>query len=202
MSGPRKRLGCSISPEAKAKLTQISADFKLRQGETLDFLILNFGSDTNQTTTLSVHSLDLSDAELAEVQTALTNSDSTLELVAKEGLLQRSRYLNSIADKQSRLESMTPEEINKATFKGAAQFKIEHAIQKVIEHNDAQPEKSNKVCLTKGIIFKLTGSNRATINQYFDHHQIMIADHNQKHGLTKADNRKGKGFSFEQLLGI
>ena len=138
--------------------------------------------------------LQKDDAEIEQLYTQLYTNGTDLRYCL--------RNLNSIADKQSRLESMTPEEINKATFKGAAQFKIEHAIQKVMSHNDAQPEKSNKVCLTKGIIFKLTGSNRATINQYFEHHEIMIADHNQKHGLTNADNRKGKGFSFEQLLGI
>ncbi len=159
-------------------------------------------SDPKRALVLSFESFNLSGSEQIEVENALTNSDSQLDVVAKDGLLQRSRYLNSIADKQAKLESMTDEEMQKATFKGAANFRIEQAISTIINHNNNQSEKSRKVCLTKGIVFKLTGSNRQTINKYFDEHQVMISDHNHKHGLTDADNRKGKGFSFEQLLGV
>ena len=92
--------------------------------------------------------------------------------------------------------------MQKATFKGAANYRISQAIETIMIHNNNQSEKSQKVCLTKGMIFKLTGSNRETINKYFDDHEVMINDRNNKHSLTDADNRKGKGFSFEQLLGI
>ncbi|WP_019505736.1 hypothetical protein [Pleurocapsa sp. PCC 7319] len=40
---------------------------------------------------MSFNSFNLSHTELAKVKSTLTNSDSQLELIAKEGLVQRSR---------------------------------------------------------------------------------------------------------------
>ena len=202
MSKNKVRLGSSISTEARKKLNDISTKLKLNQGETLEYLINKYDKYPDKESILSVESLNLSSVEKKEVENALTNSSSELDRVIKDGLLQRSRYLNSIADKQASLESMSDEDLQKATFKGAAKFKIEQAIATITNHNDNQPEKKSKVCITKGIVFKLTGSNRQTINKYFDEHEVMIADHNHKHSLTDGDNRKGKGFSFEQLLGV
>lgn len=197
-----KKLGCSITDEEKQLLDRLSKKSKKNQGELIGCLLRSYDQLSNRESVLSLESFNLSGSEQIEVENALTNSDSQLDEVARDGLLQRSRYLNSIASKQAQLESMTDEQMQKATFKGAANFKIEQAISTIMNHNDSQGEKSRKVCLTKGIIFKLTGSNRQTINKYFDDHEVMISDHNNKHSLTDADNRKGKGFSFEQLLGI
>ena len=140
--------------------------------------------------------------EIEIVDNAVKNSNLSLKEIVKYGTLQRAKYLNSIAKTQARLDSMSPEELKTQTVKGVANYRIEQAIATIRKHNDNQSEKSQKVCLTKGLIFKLTGSNRRTINKYFDEHYLTISDHNQKHSLTDADNRKGKGFSFEQLLGI
>ena len=201
------KLGSSITKEEKEILDRLTKELGKSQGEVLGLLIRNYNSPAKNSedrndTKISLNQFDLSNQEKREVEDALTNSQSELDTVAKDGLLQRSRYLNSIAVKQAKLESMSDEEMQKATFKGAANFRIEQAIQTVMNHNNSQAEKSRKVCLTKGIIFKLTGSNRQTINKYFDEREVMIADHNGKHELTDLDNRKGKGFSFEQLLGI
>lgn len=196
------KLGSSITKEEKALLDLLTQKLNKNQGEVLGYLIRSFEDSGDRDLVLSLETFNLSATEKREVEDALINSESVLEAVAKDGLLQRSRYLNSIADKQGKLASMSEEEMRSSTFKGAANFRIEQAISIIINHNDAQGEKSRKVCLTKGIVFKLTGSNRQTINKYFDDHQVMISDHNQKHSLTDADNRKGKGFSFEQLLGI
>jgi hypothetical protein len=196
------KLGSSITKEEKERLDLLTQELNKSQGEVLGFLIKTYNSNGDRDLLLSLKSFNLSPGEQREVEAALTNSGSELDVVAKDGLLQRSRYLNSIADKQANLESMSDEEMQKATFKGAANFRIEQAISTIINHNNNQSEKSRKVCLTKGIVFKLTGSNRQTINKYFDEHQVMISDHNHKHELTDADNRKGKGFSFEQLLGV
>lgn len=196
-----KKLGCTITDEEKQLLDHLTKKLNKSQGELIGELIRNYQYVNESVGAISLKTFDLSGEEQREVENALTNSQSQLNEIAKDGLLQRSRYLNSIAEKQASLESMSEEEMQKATFKGAANFRIEQAISTVMDHNNAQAEKSRKVCLTKGIIFKLTGSNRQTINKYFDDHQVMIGDHNQKHGLTDTDNRKGKGFSFEQLLG-
>jgi hypothetical protein len=199
------KLGCSIKMEERELLDQLTELLQMKQGEALGHMIRNFQVTAiadGENSQLSLEKFRLSSDEESEVIKALKNSDSQLDVVAKDGLLQRSRYLNSIADKQAKLETMSSQELGKATFKGAANFKIEQAIEKIIAHNNHQAEKSEKVCLTRGIVFKLTGSNRQNINQFFAEHEIMISDHNLKHELTDANNRKGKGFSFEQLLGV
>jgi hypothetical protein len=195
------KLGSLITNDEKAILDRLTKDLKMSQGEVIGYLLRSYKQLSNREQVISLESFNLSGVEKREVENALTNSDSQLDEVARDGLLQRSRYLNSIADKQAQLESMTDEQMQKATFKGAANFKIEQAVNTIIDHNNQQPDSSDKVCITKGIIFKLTGSNRQTINKWFAQHQIMIDDHNQKHSLTDADNRKGKGFSFQELLG-
>ena len=197
-----KKLGCTISDDDKALLDRLTKDLKMNQGEVIGYLLRSYEQLSNREPVLSLETFNLSGSEQQEVENALINSDSQLTEVARDGILQRSRYLNSIADKQAQLESMSDEEMQKATFKGAANFKIEQAVNTITDHNNSQSSKSDKVCITKGIVFKLTGSNRQTINKWFDLHQTMIDDHNQKHSLTDADNRKGKGFSFEQLLGV
>ena len=196
------KLGCSITKEEKELLDTLTKKLKKSQGDLIGLLLTSYENNTDRESVISLKSFNLSGEQQREVENALTNSNSQLDVVARDGLLQRSRYLNSIADKQAQLDSMSDEEMQKATFKGAANFRIEQAIKTIIDHNDAQPEKQNKVCLTKGIVFKLTGSNRQTINKYFDEHEVMIFDHNNKHELSDRDNRKGKGFSFEQLLGV
>ncbi|AFZ38401.1 hypothetical protein Sta7437_4981 (plasmid) [Stanieria cyanosphaera PCC 7437] len=196
------KLGSLINEDEKAILDQLTKDLNMSQGEVIGYLLKNYSQLETNKSSLSLESFSLSNLEETEVKKALTNSEMQLDEVAKDGLLQRSRYLNSIADKQAQLESMTEEQMQKATFKGAANFKIEQAINTIIEHNNAQSEKSDKVCITKGIIFKLTGSNRQSINKWFAEHELMISDHNFKHNLTDIDNRKGKGFSFEELLGV
>ena len=197
-----KKLGCSISDEDKVLLDRLTKKSEKSQGDLIGYLLRSYEQLSDRESVLSLEAFNLSGSEQQEVENALTNSDSQLDEVARDGLLQRSRYLNSIADKQAQLESMSEEQMQKATFKGAANFRIEQAISTIMNHNDAQSEKSRQVCITKGMVFKLTGSNRQTINKYFDEHEVMISDHNHKHSLTDADNRKGKGFSFEQLLGI
>lgn len=140
--------------------------------------------------------------EQEEIDNAIKNSGQPLEVIVKEGTLQRVRYLNSIASKQAKLDSMSDEEIKESRFKGAANYRIQQAVEKVMEHNNKQTEKADKVCLTRGIIFKLTGSNRQTISKYFDEYAVMISDHNHKHLLSDSDNRKGQGFDFKKLLGV
>ena len=197
-----KKLGCSISDEDKQLLDRLTKKSKKNQGELIGYLLRSYDQLSDLDSVISLEAFNLSGEEKREVENALTNSDSQIDEVARDGLLQRSRYLNSIADKQAQLESMSDEEMQKATFKGAANYRIEQAIETIVNHNSNESEKSRKVCLTKGIVFKLTGSNRQTINKYFDEHEVMISDHNHKHELTDASNRKGKGFSFEQLLGV
>ena len=194
----------TVQPEDKTAILQVAAQqglSKLKLGETVKFLIDFYQEhQNNHTTSHPLEQYNL--AEQQEIKTAITNSGSSLEAITIEGTLQRARYLNSIATSQAKLDSMSETELKESTFKGVSKHRISHAVEKIKDHNDLQPEKKNKVCITRGIVFKLTGSNRQNINKFFDEYEVMIADHNQKHQLTDLDNRKGKGFDFKELIGI
>lgn len=169
--------------------------------QVLLLLLDNFAAPA-AATSINEELLALEAEELQEVTEAIKNSDCSLLEIVQAGTLQRARYLNSVSKKEYDFENLTDEELKEKPFKGVASYRINQAVEMIINHNNAQGEKANKVCLTRGIIFKLTGSNRAAINKFFDDYHIMIDDHNQKHSLTDKDNRKGKNFSFEQLLGV
>lgn len=76
------------------------------QGELIGQLIRSYQNLSNRNSVISLEAFNLSGSEQQKVENALTNSDSQLDVVAKDGLLQRSRYFNSIANKQAQLESI------------------------------------------------------------------------------------------------
>ena len=192
----------SYSQDNKPKLEKLASALNMSKGDAVDWLIEN-SNRIKKTEKVAAPAIEqYSIAEQQEIDKAIANSGLTLENITKEGTLQRARYLNSVATNQAKLESMSESELKKATFKGASRHRISEAVEKIREHNDQQPEKKNKVCITRGMVFKITGSNRNNINKFFDEYEVMISDHNHKHELSDADNRKGKGFDFKQLLGI
>ncbi|NJS16203.1 MAG: hypothetical protein HC787_02870 [Nostocaceae cyanobacterium CSU_2_110] len=79
--------------------------------------------------------------------------------------MQRARYLKTISEKEN-LDHLSIEELKKKSYLGVAKHRISQTVEKLMEHNDTQGEKVNKVCITRGIVFKLTGSNRKTINEF------------------------------------
>ncbi len=192
----------AYSHENKPKLEQLATALNMSMGKAVDWLIENSNQITQSEDVATPHLEQYSVAEQKEINDAIANSGLTIEAIVKEGTLQRARYLNSIAASQAKLESMSRDELKEATFKGVSRHRISQAVEKIREHNDQQTEKKNKVCITRGIVFKITGSNRSNINKFFDEYEVMISDHNHKHELTDADNRKGKGFDFKQLLDI
>jgi len=210
----------SISLDTQEKIKKLADEKNLTLRETVELLVnsyLQFDSsslhkplpDLNNNPDKSLPELNnnpenitYTESEKLEINKAINNSNLPYSTIVKDGTLQRVRYLNSIAKQQAELESLSDEELKDKTFKGVALHRINNMVEHIKNHNDMQGEKPNKVCLTRGIIAKLTGSNRQTINNFFDDYHIMIDDHNQKHQLTDTDNRKGKGFSFEELLGL
>jgi vacuolar-type H+-ATPase subunit I/STV1 len=214
---PSAKPRVAYSHDHKPKLEELAKALNMSMGEAVDWLIENshqitrssdvaalelepscFGYEYSHPKTDGQYSV----AEQKEINDAVANSSLTIEAIAREGTLQRARYLNSIAESQAKLESMSTDDVKKATFKGVSRHRISQAVEQIREHNDQQTEKKNKVCITRGIVFKITGSNRSNINKFFDEYEVMIDDHNHKHELTDADNRKGKGFDLNQLLGI
>jgi len=104
-----KKLGCSISDQEKKILDALTKKLKKSQGELIGELIRKYQNTSDLESVVSLETFDLSGEEQSEVENALMNSGSQLDVIARDGLLQRSRYLNSIAEKQARLESMSKE---------------------------------------------------------------------------------------------
>lgn len=199
---PSAKPRVAYSHDHKPKLEELAKALNMSMGEAVDWLIENSHQITRSSDVTALELEQYSVAEQQEINDAVANSGLTIEAIAREGTLQRARYLNSIAESQAKLESMSTDDVKKATFKGVSRHRISQAVEQIREHNDQQTEKKNKVCITRGIVFKITGSNRSNINKFFDEYEVMIDDHNHKHELTDADNRKGKGFDLNQLLGI
>lgn len=221
MTSDKVKFSGSISKVHREKLQQILESESLKnQGQLIEMLLdmydeyrqlkdksdkIQFGEINYNNIGLEViHNQDgsLKENEIEIVDNAVKNSGLSLQQIVKDGVLQRAKYLNSIAQSQAKLDSMSEEELKTQTFKGVANFRIEQAIETIKTHNDRQGEKSEKICITKGIVFKITGSNRQTINKFFDDHYLMIEDHNNKHSLTTKDNRKGKNYDVKKVLGI
>ncbi len=206
MNTSNERLSINIRSGYKDKIKNLAHSEDIPVGDLLIKIFEAYETgqhlEHNHPVALNLNTLNIDNSlEIKEVKDALTNSGLTLIELVKEGLLQRARYYNSIAIKQADFENLPDAILKNSTVKGAANYRIDRAVEAIKNHNNNQPETEHKVCLTKGIIFKLTGSNRQTINKYFDEHEIGIKDHNNKHGLTEDDNRKGKGFDFKALIG-
>lgn len=199
---PTNKPRVSYSDKNRAALIELAVALNLSKSQAFDWLIENSHRIAKMEYGTLPELEQYTVAERKEINDAVANSGLTLEAIIKEGTLQRARYLNSIAESQAKLETMSESELKKATFKGASRHRISQAVEQIRQHNDQQTEKKNKVCITRGIVFKITGSNRSNINKFFDEYQVMISDHNHKHQLSDSDNRKGKGFDFNQLLGI
>ena len=191
----------TITDNCKDRLTQLAKKLDLSVADTVEHLIDNYtNGESNNNDTIELK--DYNNSEQEEINLALKNSGLSLKDITKTGTLQRVRYLNSVAESQAKLDSMSEEDLKKATFRGVAEHRIAQTIETIKEHNDKQAEKVYKICLTRGVVFKLTGSNRKNINEFFDKYQLMIDDHNNKHQLTPLDNRKGKLFDLKECLGV
>lgn len=148
---------------------------------------------------LSYDLLGLTPGEILEVQNAESVSLQSLQAIAKDGLLQKARYINSTMGKKD-YNGMTDEELKNSTSKGSAFQRISNMVETVKQHNDNQPDNSDRFFLSPSLIFKLTNSNFKIINNYFEIYRNMIDDANSKYHLTDKDNRKGKGYDFRNVL--
>ena len=145
--------------------------------------------------------LGLNGSEIREVQDAQNLSLQSLQAIARDGLLQRVRYINSTMGKKD-YDGMTDNELRNSTSKGSANARISNMIEKIKQYNDNQPDNSSRFFLSPSLIFKLTNSNFKIINNYFETYRNQIDDANSKYQLSDRDNRKGKGYDFKKVLGI
>ena len=126
----------TYSDKNGATLGELTVALNLSKSEAVDWLIENSHRiakmDSGTTPELKQYSV----AEQKEINDAVANSGLTIEAIAREGTLQRARYLNSIAESQAKLESMSTDDVKKATFKGVSRHRISQAVEKIREHND------------------------------------------------------------------
>lgn len=150
---------------------------------------------------LSYTLLGLNGSEILEVQNAENLSLQSLQEIAKDGVLQKSRYINSCLGKKD-YDSMSDDQLRNSTSKGSANARISNMIEKIKQYNDNQPDNSTRFFLSPSLIFKLTNSNFKIVNSFFETYRNMINDINSKYELSDKDNRKGKGYDFKKVLGI
>ncbi|CAO5069586.1 hypothetical protein MICAER10613_036990 [Microcystis aeruginosa] len=206
-----------ITKETKQKFDEITRQLGKNQSDRIEALIeayeslkkenetlknqLEASENRIRTGELSYTLLGLNGTEILEVQNAEKVSLQSLQSIARDGLLQKSRYINSCLGKKD-YDSMTDNELRNSTSKGSANARINNMIEKIKQYNDNQPDNSTRFFLTPSLIFKLTNSNFKIINNYFETYRNMIDDINNKYQLSDKDNRKGKGYDFKKVLGI
>ena len=194
------RLNGTITEEQKMEFDSIKDELGLsNQGEVLAALLSAYREfqQIKQTS-----DLNLTEDEQELINKAISYSGMTREEIAKRGFIAEAKKAVSLAKHQADLSELDPEELKKKTFLGVAAIRIQKTVEKIMQHNDNQPEKQNKFYISESLVFKLSGSNRKAIKDYFENYHIMINDHNQKHGLSNEDNRKGKGVDIKSILNI
>ena len=206
-----------IKKEIKEKFDEITKELGKTQSDRIEALIEAYESLKKENETLknqleasqnqiqlgelSYTLLRLNGSEIKEVQNAESVSLQSLQDIAKDGCLQKARYINSTVGKKD-YDAMSDNELRNSTSKGSANARISNMIEKIRQYNDNQPDNSSRFFLSPSLIFKLTNSNFKNINTFFETYRTMIDDINNKYHLSEKDNRKGKGYDFKKVLGI
>lgn len=201
-----KRSHISITTDYMKKLEKIKKSQKIKTNkEAIEYLIDNYTKGHHvEKDEINIHNFFGSKDKLESIKLvndALVNSGLDFKELVRESLLSKASAINKSAKKLSNLSS-DRKSLKASNIRGAADMRIEQMANRIIDHNNSQPEKINKICLSKGVIFKLTGCNRSAIDRYFNRYNISIEDHNKKHSLKSTDNRKGKNITIEKLLGL
>lgn len=181
----KTRSTLNLSAETKEKFDMIQEQLGTNQTQTLEKIINAYLS-----------SPELSNEEKAELTKAAKNSKLTEAEIIKKGLLTEARKINALA-KKGNLEDMDLANKRANRFKGVAEERIRREIELIMNHNDNQSEPQARLCLTKTLIAKRTGSNWNAIDDFFNKYKTMIEDHNIKHTLKPDHNRNSNG---EELL--
>lgn len=194
-----KKVSISMSEQAFADFHHIQEiEGCDSHGQTIQILINAYRTLKNQKS----ETLDLTTEESQMIERAVELSGMSKKELNKRGLLSEAKTAITLAKRQADLHNTDPNELRKMTFSGVATARIQQAVTKVMDYNDSQTEKKNKFCITESLIHKLTGSNQKAVRDFFETYHTTIDDHNQKHSLTKVDNRKGKGIEFKEMLGF
>lgn len=171
----------------------------LFNGSKIDFLASSIDCLVSQGVNTQI---DLTEDEKKIVETAINVSGLSYEHLLKRGLLAECKREMSLVEHREKLSTLDDSALLNSTIRGAASLRIKKAIDAIIHHNEHVTEKEDKIYISESIVFRITGSNRGAIRQFFEQNQEMIDTHNKKYGLDDSVNRKGKGYDFKATLGL
>lgn len=143
--------------------------------------------------------LELDSQESDEVRKAEINTKTSIQAIAKEGLIQRAKYLNNINN--TNFDNIPLEELRTSNVKGVADYKIRLVIDRIKEHNLNSCEPKERIYISPSLVQKLSGSNFNTVKKWFENHHD-INEHNSKYELGNSNNRRGSGFDYHQYLNL
>jgi hypothetical protein len=83
---------------------------------------------------------------------------------------------------------------------GMGPERVKRTVKALMDLNNEATTFKRRFCVTRGLVFTLCGSNRASINAYFDENEKAIDSHNDKYGLLPSANRKGVGWNWHKEL--
>ena len=159
------------------KTEVISFDSESDTPETVD--------TTPETAEQLLSSLDLREQEYQEIMQACERSYGSLDELLRVGVLNEARKSNMLAAKTTEFDFT--DATQRGRRRGAGYAYVQSVVEKLMEANVQAKESWDKVYITRGQVAKLTGTNRADINAYFDNHRDMLDQHHKSLGFTTVE---------------
>lgn len=156
-----KTTSIRISEAHKNKLKELADSKNVTSREMIEKLI--DGYQESESTLEIVDILGLREDEIEEVKKAELNTKTSTDAIAKEGLIQRVRYLNNIHD--TNFDNTPREELRTSNLKGIAEYKIRLVIDTIKEHNVNSSEPKERIFITPNLVQKISGSNFNTVKK-------------------------------------
>jgi hypothetical protein len=160
--------GVVVSPTSPESVTQDSTDTAPETAKQL------------------LSSLDLREQEYQEVIQACERSYAgSLDELVRVGVLNEARKSNMLAEKTTQFDFT--DATQRGRRRGAGYAYVESTVQQLMEKNLQAKESWDMLYITRGQVAKLTGTNRADINAYFDNHRDMLDQHHKSLGFTSVE---------------
>lgn len=140
---------------------------------------------TPETAEKLLSSLDLREQEYQEIMQACERSYGSLDELLRVGILNEARKSNMLAEKTTQFDFT--DATQRGRRRGAGYAYVESTVQQLIEKNLQAKESWDMLYITRGQVAKLTGTNRADINTYFDNHRDMLEEHHTSLGFTTVE---------------
>jgi hypothetical protein len=140
---------------------------------------------TPETAEQLLSSLDLREQEYQEIMQACERSYGSLDELLRVGVLNEARKSNMLAEKTTQFDFT--DATQRGRRRGAGYAYVESTVQQLMETNLQSKNSWDMLYITRGQVAKLTGTNRADINTYFDNHRDMLEEHHKSLGFTSVE---------------